>query len=260
MKIMQSIKVMTFNMLYGGHEGTPCSLENRKERILEVIRKEQPDIIGCQEVVDSTREWLEHALMAEYSMVGVGRNADCRGEGCPVFYRKDLFALLSFETFWLSDHPNLPGSRASNMGQSPCPRLAHCLHLRSYETGTALLFINTHLDHYSEQARKFELDILLNRIEKEPQNICSVLTGDFNLTPDATYFQDFLEHLKPLGWKDSTENIGGTLHEFKPSAINLKIDYILTNATVLSSRTVEDLHEGGTWYSDHYAVESILQI
>ena len=36
-------KVMTFNLLYGGHEGEPVSIENRKPRMLEVIRSELPD-------------------------------------------------------------------------------------------------------------------------------------------------------------------------------------------------------------------------
>ena len=38
-------KVMTFNLLYGGHEGEPVALETRKPRMLEVIREELPDLI-----------------------------------------------------------------------------------------------------------------------------------------------------------------------------------------------------------------------
>lgn len=257
---MEQIKIMSFNMLFGGHEGTNFSLENRKEKIIDVIMRERPDMIGCQEVTDNTRNWLESLLFGEYAMVGVGRGADCRGEGCPVFYRKDKFALLSFETFWLSDDPLIPGSLASGTGQSPCPRLAHILHLRCYENGRSIVFLNTHLDHFSEMSRRFELEMLSNRLINIPVDTCFVMTGDLNLEPDADYFKEFLRKLEPLGLKDATSEIGGTFHDFGRLEKPMKIDYILTNAPVILSRTVEDRHEGGVWYSDHYAVNAVLQI
>lgn len=257
---MKQIKVMSFNMLFGGYEGTDFSLERRKDKIIDVINRESPDIIGCQEVVDGTRAWLERSLFDKYAMIGVGRGADCRGEGCPVLYRKDKFSLLSYETFWLSENPLTPGSLASGTGQSPCPRLAHILHLKCYDNGRSLVFLNTHLDHFSEASRRFELEMLSQKLLKIPNGVLCVMTGDLNLEPDADYFGKFLKQLEPSGWKDATSELGGTFHNFGRLEEPMKIDYILTNANIFSSRIVEDIHESGIWYSDHYAVCSVLEI
>lgn len=256
----RTFKIMSFNMLFGGYEGTDFSLEKRKEKIIDVIKKEKPDIIGCQEVTDSTRDWLESLLFNEYSTVGVGRNSDCRGEGCPVFYNKSKFALISFDTFWLSDDPFLPGSLASNKGQSPCPRLAHILYLRCYEDGCPIIFLNTHLDNFTADCRKFELEIIEKRLREIPANMCCIMTGDLNLEPGADYFEKFLKNLSHIGLKDATSNISGTFHNFGRLEEPMKIDYILTNAPVISSQIVEDKRDGGIWYSDHYAVTSLIKI
>ena len=158
------IRVMSFNLLYGGYRGTPHALENRKEAMLKVIYQTKPDVIGCQEAMDSTRAWLAETLAEEYSMVGCGRNADCCGEGCPVLWRKKRFVLLGLDTVWLSDTPRVPGSRYSDADQSPCPRLAHFVYLHDYAANRPFLMINTHLDHYGPVAREKALELLSGRI------------------------------------------------------------------------------------------------
>lgn len=251
---------MSFNTLCGGHQGTIHDLEVRKPKILAAIRREDPDIIGCQEVVDDTRVWLEQALFPEYAMLGCGREANNRGEGCPVLYKKSRFALLGFDTFWLSDTPDVPGSKFRNLDQSWCPRFAHCLRLRQYEDGKEVLFVNTHLDHEGEKAREQGLSLIFDRIFQMAPNTLGVLTGDFNVTPDAPYFQAFLSKIGPMGWKDATANIEATFHDFGRCDPPTKIDYIITNAQVLSSKITEDPRTDGGWYSDHNAVAAELEI
>ena len=254
-----SIRVLSFNLLYGGHEHTPCALERRRDKLPQVIRQARPDLCGCQEAVDSTRAWLAASLAGEYAMAGCGRGADCRGEGCPVLWRTDRFEMLSFDTFWLSDTPQLPGSRLQDAEQSSCPRLAHTAYLYDYIARRPVLFINTHLDHCGQAARERELAMLAGRIAALPRELGCVLTGDFNVTPELPYFAEFVGRLGELGWRDATAGIPGTFHGFGGCNPPAKIDYIFTNATVLDAGTVADPHPDGAWYSDHYAVWADLQ-
>lgn len=246
-------KAMTFNLLYGGHDNEPTALENRKPKILELIQKEQPDLIGCQEALGSMRRWMDRNLNGTYAMVGCGRSEGCHGESVPVFYKKSRFALLSLETFWLSETPDVPGSKLADAGQD-CPRLAHILRLMDLETQQRIRFVNTHLDCGASRAREWELNCLEERIGKISPDELFIMTGDFNFRPEEAPMRSFLERMKPMGVRDVAEAAGGTLHDFGRCNPPIKIDYIFSNGEAGSVRIVPDEHPDGVWYSDHYAV------
>ena len=227
------IKVMTFNLLYGGYEGELNALSNRKSKILEVIKREQPDIIGCQEVLHPTQRWLEKELVEDYAVVGCGRESNCKGEGVPILYRKKNLAMLKFDTIWLSEDPNEPGSRLEDADQSPCPRLAHQIWLRCFDSKIPIRMINTHLDCGGNTARQRELEILKNYIGSVSSDELFIMTGDFNLRPDEDTLREFLVDMKQLGVKDVTQGIGGTFHHFGRCEPAVKIDYILSNTSAV---------------------------
>lgn len=247
-------KIMTFNLLYGGHEKESVSLENRKPRMLEVIRSELPDMIGCQEALGDTRRWLERNLSDLYAMVGCGRSPECRGESVPAFYRKDRFALLSLETFWLSETPDIPGSLLTGSDQSPCPRLAHILHLRDLETKQPIRWLNTHLDCGGGESRAWEMNYIRERIGIIKEEEAFFLTGDLNLRPEEAPIQAFLKQTQRMGVRDATAAIPGTFHGFGVCDPPIKIDYIFSNGETIFANIIPDEHPNGVWYSDHYAV------
>ena len=57
-----TIKAMSFNLWVGWDNGGDNSFLNRRERILKVIEKEDPDVIGFQEASDQMRLWLKNEL------------------------------------------------------------------------------------------------------------------------------------------------------------------------------------------------------
>ncbi len=60
------------------------------------------------------------------------RNGEQAGEFTPIFYRRDRFELLTHDTFWLSEHPEEPGS----MGwDAACPRTVTWAKFRDRLTG-----------------------------------------------------------------------------------------------------------------------------
>lgn len=64
------VKIMSFNIrLRVERDGANC-LDNRREKLIAVIRNEAPDMIGFQEVQDASLKWLSEAL-PEYTFLGL---------------------------------------------------------------------------------------------------------------------------------------------------------------------------------------------
>lgn len=248
------LKCMTFNLRVTVRADGINSFPNRKTRILECIAKEQPDIIGFQEAGNDAREFLREALGDTYVVLGCGRKADYRGESCPIAYRRDRAELVNFSTRFLSDTPQIPGSRYENSDQSPCPRLFVHAELSWEGIGETIHFINTHLDHEGAEARRLGMQQILN--ETASVSGAKILTGDMNAEPNEACIRLACEH----GLTDTTASIVHTFHDFGRRTEPFKIDYIFSNRTALTSYAVEDVPQDGVYISDHYPVVTELEI
>ena len=258
MNLPNEFKVMTFNLrIAGDHDGENRFLY-RQPRIRELLNNEAPDVVGFQEVVDLSREWLRAEFGDRYELIGCGRNADCEGEGIPIMFRRDRFSLLALETFWLSDTPGIPGSRFENSDQSKCPRTTHIAILKPKGCEGFLRVINTHLDHEGKDARKKGLQLLREHIGEN--GTPSVLLGDFNAKPHFPEIAEFTASLAELGWADATEGLGGTFHRYGTCNPPIKIDYIYTNCPFAGSRVIETAPENGVYVSDHYVVTTTVTL
>ncbi len=252
------LKIMTFNIRYGYADDGINAFENRKPRIIEMIRKESPDIIGFQEVLPFVRKWIIETF-PEYYAVGAGREARYEGESALIAYKKMDFQLVACESKMLSPTPFEPGSRYEDSDQSGCPRVYTKLLLMPDNADEPFCVYNVHTDHVGVIARKLETEQLL-------QDICScdykfVLTGDFNATPETAEIKVLTEN-KARKIIDATENIGATFHGYGTRANPPKIDYIFVGESVkvLSSGLVPDERKGGIYQSDHYAVTAEIEI
>ena len=87
------------------------AFENRKPNILKRISDYDFDIIGAQEVNDDMKAALMQDLSDTYSVFGEGRKATRKGEGTPIFYKTERFELMESGNFWLSETPEVPGSK-----------------------------------------------------------------------------------------------------------------------------------------------------
>ena len=117
------LKVMTFNIRIPLPNDGLNAFTNRQPLIKALIDGESPDIIGIQEATDDIKKWLRDTIGGEYDVIGCGRDPDRFGESCPIAYKKDVFELVSFETFALSPTPHIPGSKYNEPLQSKCPRM-----------------------------------------------------------------------------------------------------------------------------------------
>ncbi|MBQ9805637.1 MAG: endonuclease/exonuclease/phosphatase family protein [Clostridia bacterium] len=253
------IKVMTFNLRVRNPIDGANFFDLRRDKILDVIRSEKPDIIGFQEATDFMNDWLKGTL-EEYYVLGHGRGKDYHGEGTPIAYRKDLFDLHSFREEWLSFTPEVPASVLTGLDQSKCPRVCVCAELVHKDSSRPFAFFNMHTDHRGEQARVAECVLLAQKLGETPYRF--VVTGDFNAYPDSTSIQMLLANKETLGIVDATKHIKGSFHAFKGDVGERKIDYIFTNlpTDASASYAIPDDDACGCYYSDHNALCSFVSL
>mgnify|MGYP000732777798 FL=1 len=260
-KAVPELNVMSFNMRYDNPEDGENNWQYRRERVARVIAANDVDLFGAQELLVGQLNDLK-GLLPGYAEVGVGREDGAEaGEFNPVFYRTDRFELLDWGTFWLSETPEVAGSKGWD---GACERLATWTVLRDRD-GRELFFINTHLDHMGEVARREGVSLLLGRIDSLSGGRPVVLTGDFNATPDSEVIAHVLADGRLRHTRDVADVREGASWSFAdygsiPEADRQLIDYVFVNdgLDVPMYRVLPDTLDGG-YLSDHAPVLVKLQ-
>ncbi len=251
-----TIKVMSFNLRVRSEKDGPNCLDHRLNKIMNLLAKEKPDVIGFQEARDAMMDYLVENLN-DYYVLGHGRNENYDGEGTPIAFRKDAFRLHAFQEEWLSFTPNTPASRLSSLTQSKCPRVCLRADLLHRDCTVPFSFYNMHTDHLgadNEPVRILECAQAMTHIANNPFKF--VMTGDFNARPDSASIRMICNTAEQLGTVDATQHIKGTFHGFRGDCKDSKIDYIFTNLSVdpTQSYDIPDDDSCGCYYSDHHAV------
>lgn len=261
----------------------------RKSICLEVLKKHASDLIGFQEMQEPQRECFREEF-PEYELIGV---LDCVGgferqEIAPVpessstvvrtlsgghpmnsvMIRRDRFEVMSIQSFALSELPLRNGSISAD---GWCPRYAVVLTLRERGSGKYLVWINTHLDHKGELARKAQSVLINTYATQFGPRWPLVLTGDMNCDRGSAAIQNFFT----AGWIDTfveasgVEEPGHTFHRFLgyayarvPDRENWsgKMDWIFRRGPLrtLNSRIVDDAGPTGRFPSDHFFIRAEL--
>ena len=256
---MIKLKVMTFNLRVRATVDGNNIFDNRRDKILNLIQSEAPDVIGFQEASDMMQDWLKEVL-TDYYVLGHGRGKNFHGEGTPIAYRKDRFDLHAFREQWLSFAPDAPASVFTGLDQSSCPRVLACAELIHKDAAAPFAFFNIHTDHKGEQARVAECVLLAQQLIAT--KLPFVVTGDFNALPDSASIQMLLTTKEQTQIVDATSNIVGSFHGFKGDVGTHKIDYIFTNMATNpeASYAIADDDREGCYYSDHNAIVSFVEL
>ena len=257
-----TLSVMTFNMRYDNPEDGQNNWRFRRERIAGVIKAQEVDVLGTQELLSNQFNDLS-GLLTGYQGVGVGRRDGAEsGEYCAVFFRKDRFTLLDSGTFWLSETPEVVGSLGWD---GACERIATWVVLRDRD-GRELFFIDTHLDHVGQVARDEGVSLLMKRIETLSGGRPVILTGDFNSEPGSSV----VAHVQKDGVLRDAKAIAaqrsGTDWSFSdfgqiPEAERPLLDYIFVSGDIEAVRyeVLPDIFDGG-YVSDHAPVMAVVKI
>ena len=245
-------RLATFNIRTPADTGANA-WTSRAGRVRGLIARRGLDLIGLQE---ATSNQVDDLLTEGWAYVGAGRDDGKRGgEASCIFYRKARFEVRDSGTFWLSETPEVPGSKGWG---AMCTRVCTWARIGDLKTGKEFVWFNTHLDHMSEPAREKGLALILSRVTRLAQGRPVFLTGDMNATPESAPVRQALAVLRDSASLSQTPHAGPekTFNGFKfgkpPTA---RIDYIFVSAgiRVLAHATADD-SQAGLYPSDHFPV------
>lgn len=253
-----SMKVMTFNLRRHKESDGDNGWLQRRFAAAEVIRRHGPDIVGTQEGLHDQIGYLE-SNFHEYGFLGEARLGGRNDEFNAILYRKDRFKVLATGNFWLSDTPDVPGSRTwGNL----VPRMATWARFMDKDTGNVFHHLNTHLDHLVPRARKLGAALIQRRL---PTDVPVIVTGDFNaLQRGGTYrYLTGEAGLTDSRWASQTRvesRWNATFHNFTGRGL-YRIDYVLGRhlARYRGYRVIRDRVEGKL-PSDHFPVVADVDV
>lgn len=255
------LRVMTFNLRYASPR-PPNDWPTRRPVMKACFEATKPDLIGTQEGLAAQLADLR-ADLPGYAMLGQGREGGEQGEFMAIFYRRDRFELLETNDYWLSTTPEVVGSKSWG---SSLPRMVTWARFRDKTTGRAFLFVNTHFDHVSEEARGESARLVRRRLESTPPGQPVLLVGDFNAVAKAsaayaTFTGD--GYLTDL-FRSAPEKTGADLNTFhgyrKPRTEGVHIDWLLGRGGWRArSAEVIGFEVKGQRPSDHYPVMVTLE-
>ena len=242
------------------------SVAERLPRFLQLMAAYTPDLLGTQE---TTHEWntlfAEH-LGEEYGMVGLSRGgyelydaaAGKWDEWNTILYKKSRFELLDEGTFWLSDTPDVP----SKVESSSLNRIVTWALLEDLHTGEAILFVNTHFEHTSEDARTDQAYILQEYLIEMVGEYPTYVTGDFNTSTDSVMYMAMTDLLGDA-MEDAEEKeaeVDYTYHNYGAGEKYQEyIDFIFYSDGGRAPAFARILTEQyGGYVSDHYGVFAIF--
>ncbi|MDR1633150.1 MAG: endonuclease/exonuclease/phosphatase family protein [Dysgonamonadaceae bacterium] len=257
------LHVMTFNIRYDNPVDGPDNWQYRKDVATEMIKEYDVDLLGTQEVLINQLHDLKERL-PQYAATGVGR-ADGKeaGEYCAIFYKQDKFEAEKSGNFWLSETPEIAGSKGWD---GACERIATWAILREKQSNKRLFFINTHLDHVGKIARREGVKLLLERAKAESNGLPVIITGDFNASLESEAIQQVLAGKKFFDTRllaPSVPEISGTYHGFgkAPAEEREIIDYIfVTGGIAVNTYTIIPEKRNDIYLSDHNPVYVEIEI
>ncbi|MEM6916008.1 MAG: endonuclease/exonuclease/phosphatase family protein [Verrucomicrobiota bacterium] len=265
------LKVMSFNIRHGAAKDGNNHWDNRKNLVAETIRVFDPDLLGLQECLDFQGEFLREQISG-YTFHGVGRTSGSTdGEFVPVMYKTARFELVDSGHYWLSETPEIPGSKSWD---SSLPRMVSWVRLKDkLDPGRApFVFANAHFDHKGKEARHQSAKLMWRQHIGGRPDEAVILTGDFNAGEGSDPYKALVQGVgqredgdRPLVdtyraihvEKNPNES---TFTRWTGNRVGARIDWVLHSDrfTTLSAE-INYTNDGGQFPSDHYPVQAVVR-
>ena len=257
-----SIIVATINVRVPTTSDSLNHWNNRKELVSTFVQQHQYDVVCMQEVSAGQLKYLSKELV-EYDYVGNENKIVGGEEYLPIFFRKDFFSCVEKGTFWLSDTPDVPGSKGWG-GRHV--RRATWIKLKCLKDGSVFCVINTHLDHVSIEANQRGMELIKHRMKNIAAEVPLVLCGDMNcVTTSKTYYEALNnEFLMYDAYQVAKQRMGVfySYHAFGKTEVSRRsmIDFIfVTNQfDVLKVDIPKEYQSKGVYLTDHCPVIATL--
>jgi endonuclease/exonuclease/phosphatase family metal-dependent hydrolase len=258
----ESLHVMSFNLRYAS-DLSPHSWTARRPVMAELLRREQPTVLGTQEGLYAQLRDIEQDLPGRYDWIGVGRAGGSRDEFMAVFYDTSRLDPLEFDHFWLSDTPNVIGSKSWG---NNIIRMVTWVRFADRRTGKEFVTVNTHFDHQSENSRQRSAALVRDRVNGFAPGLPVVLTGDFNAPSDTSVTYDTLMTGAGMTdtWPAAAERrtpLYATFHGYNPLVPDgIRIDWILTRGATVQAAGINTFERNGQYPSDHLPVQALITL
>jgi endonuclease/exonuclease/phosphatase family metal-dependent hydrolase len=249
----QTVNVMTYNIRYANPNDGINQWSNRKEKVFNLVKKYHPDILGVQEALVHQLKDMAGNIPG-YAYIGVGRDdGKEKGEFSAILYRPDRFDVLEQNTFWLSETPEIPGSKSWD---AAITRVATWARMRDKKSKKEFVVINTHFDHMGKEAREKSADLLKSKALTLAKELPLIITGDFNCTRDEPPYQVMIAPSKVILIDPAPQNPPGTFCNFGVNSMECRpIDYIFhTSRWRPKGYNVIQDNDGKNYPSDHLPV------
>lgn len=254
------LHVMSFNLRYAS-VSEPNSWARRRPVMAELLRREQPTVLGTQEGVYPQLQDVARDLPDRYDWIGVGREGGSRGEFMAVFYDTSRLEPLEFDHFWLSDTPEVVGSRTWG---NRITRMVTWVRFLDLRTGAEFVVVNTHFDDKSEHARLRSAELIRDRIDAFAPDLPVLLTGDFNVPARGSTTYDILTDGMADTWTSAKRRgpVYATWHGYRPLwPDGERIDWILARGEVtVSAAAINTFARGEQFPSDHLPVQALVSL
>jgi len=246
------MRVMTFNIRFENDQDGVNSWIYRRDLVVKLIEKYDPDILGTQEGRVSQLTFLDERL-AQYEMHTPSRVLDDTCQYPTLFFHRNRFNIIKGEEFWLSKTPKM--HRSKNW-DSAFPRMVSTARVEHLESGQVFSTAVTHLDHMGRKARLKQAEMIARWVQESTVPV--ILMGDFNDVPKSDAHGILAN--RQTGLSDTWETLGHaegsesfTHHSFSGKPKKSRIDWILTTTPPypLKAQMVHD-HFDGRYASDHF--------
>lgn len=275
-------RLMSYNILskyYDGLQKIENTWENRKERVLELIAHDSPDILCCQELTPDQIFDLMLALNQEYEVYAPLPNETKfpNSELLGIFYKKQRFVLKQAEKkelgimYYWEEFNNY------------CFQYFIKAKFIDKESGKEFIVYTTHADYLIPNVRLKLVDFLLEDAEKDALLYPTIIAGDFNTLPgmlpdiykapstpgfDGTYllqmltkknFRNSLEltliaHAGPLSSFTYPLNARESFSGLDPFGLLIDHIFVTPNTIKVIFHAVEPATVNGKFPSDHVPV------
>ncbi len=175
--------LMTFNIAHGRglslYQGfhTSRGIIKNLDRIAEIIRRFEPDVIALQEV-DECSHWNKHINLLDYLQKATGYPFAEHG----VHNKRSGRKQLSYGNAFLSKHP-IVNYEVVAFGEKKLGEKGY-MEIGVDFGGIQIDFINIHLDFRSKRVRMQQIEKLLAKIERRhyesAEHLPPIICGDFN--------------------------------------------------------------------------------
>lgn len=249
------LSLISCNIRFDNPADGQNSWQYRRDFLAQTLLKYSPAIIATQEGRFHQLTELK-SLLQNFELVDDHRSWIGERMYPTIFIKQGQFEFLASGDSWLSETPDVAGSRSFD---SAFPRLMTWSKVQIKGSEQKLFIVNTHLDHVKPETRLSQVKVLAQAIKRIwDSHSPLIIMGDFNDSPESLVRKTLIQEFPFLqdAWKLFNTKEESSHHAFKGEMQNgSRIDWILVdNKLTVKSCVMDKSVSNGNYPTDHYPI------